>query len=219
MKVSIVIPVFNQEDYIEDAIKSALGQTYSDFEVIVVNDGSTDRSAEIARSFEPDVRVVDQKNKRQAAARNTGIRVANGEFILPLDADDLISGNYLKKTVPLMEDDRVAIVATGMQYFGERHEYIHPVGVSWRIEKESNELPCCSLIRNKVLTEVGGYNESPLIHGMEDWDLWLKILGSGYEVSIIDEPLFFYRVHSGSTCSQVNSRREEIVKKVKEMHP
>ena len=218
MTVSIVIPVHNQAGFVAEAIRSAIGQTWEDTEVIVVDDGSTDGSYQVAWNFLPKVTLIGQGNKRQAAARNCGFREASGELLLPLDADDVLDPSYLERTVPLMTDG-VGIVATDMQYFGSQSNRIAPLGVLIDIEKSSNELPVTSLICREAFEQVGGYCEDLEVHGMEDWDLWLKILERGWRVAILNEPLFRYRVGHTSTCGEVAGRRDDIVRAVKARHP
>lgn len=218
-KVSIIIPVYNQAEFLEQAIQSALGQTYGEREVIIIDDGSTDDSLQVAGVYYRQIKLVHQENRHQAAARNTGAKWATGDILLFLDADDWVERTFLEKTVPFMDIPETGIVATDMQYFGASDLRIAPRGTTLAIEKESNELPCCSLVRRRAFEDAGGYNESPAIHGMEDWNLWISILERGWRVAVLNEPLFHYRVHAGSTCGQVASRRADVVAAVKALHP
>ena len=118
MKASIIIPCFNHSTYLKQCVDSALAQTHDDVEVIFVNDGSTDNSLEIARTYGNRIEIINESNKGVAAARNAGLMNSSGDFILPLDADDWISPAYLEKTLALMADSKVGVVSTHMDYNG-----------------------------------------------------------------------------------------------------
>lgn len=215
MRVSIIIPLYNQAQYVATAIRSALCQTYGDREVIVVNDGSTQPETEgVLRSFGCAIGVVTQRNQGLAAARNAGVSVATGDAILPLDADDWIDSTYLDKTVPHLEDPEVGVVATDMQYEGLANNIIRPHGTSLEAEKWDNGLPVCSLIRR---TAFPGY-----VHiegGFEDWNLWIDILKRGWKVAVVSEPLFHYRLKPESMVVQASRRRAELIQKIRALHP
>lgn len=203
MRVSVIIPVYNQAQYLDQCISSALAQTYQDREVIVVDDGSTDDSWVVAAKH--GVSVIRQKNQGQrhrsgGPARNTGIACANGELILPLDGDDWIEPTYLEKTVPLMKG-RVGIVATDMHRFGAMDDVVPAKRVTLGMQLVANELPITSLMRRQAVLDVGGYWP----FGHEDWNLWIKLLKLGWEVNIVNEVLFHYRVSDhGLNADQTN---------------
>lgn len=218
MKVSIIIPVYNHEKYVAEAIQSALDQTH-DVEVIVVNDGSTDDSLAVAASFGNRITIVDQKNMGLSSARNAGVLAANGEFILPLDSDDRVDPHYIEKTLPLMEDPQVAVVTTHVKYFGR---YQH----TWRILEEPkleilvkrNLLVCTALIRRAVLEEIGGWNPA-MDQGYEDWNLWIDIAKRGWKFKIVRELLFFYRVKETSMATEARKNHDHILKQMHALHP
>lgn len=183
-KVNIVIPLYNQEEYIKQCVTSALNQTYKNFDVTVINDGSTDHSRDVLRElvdywnqndrlrlpvdptdvagkghwdFDQKLKIVDQDNQGLSESRNTGIRAGDGEFILPLDSDDWIEPNYLAKTIPQMADHNIGIVSTDMQYEGLLHNRIRPRGLTLEDQMHSNNLPVCSLIRREAYQQTNGY--------------------------------------------------------------
>lgn len=224
-KVSIIIPCYNQAEYLSQAIESAVRQDYPDFEIVVVNDGSTDNSLEIAQQFNG-IRIVTQENKGLAEARNTGIREAQGSLILPLDSDDYIDPTYLTKTVPRMEDFRVGIVSTVMQYFGLQNICIPPRGLSLAVEKSANELPVCSLIRRAAINDAGGYETVVVenqagkkVYGFEDWELWIDIMKHGWKVAVVDEALFHYRLKPSSMVTEASTVREALIREIRRRHP
>jgi glycosyltransferase involved in cell wall biosynthesis len=266
-KVNIVIPVFNQEQYIAECINSALAQTYPNFDVTIVNDGSTDHTRAVIqeiidayvaednrnreaffkdadaqglvdesrealyRSYFPNGErvpptVIDQENGGLSESRNAGIRIGNGEFILPLDSDDWIDPRYLELTVPKMADSRVGIVAPEMQYEGLLHNRIPPRGLTLKHEMQSNDLPVCSLMRRAAFEQTKGYETifievagSTKVLGYEDWNMWIDILKRGWKVAVVNEPLFHYRVKPVSMITQATKLHAGLVRLIHLLHP
>lgn len=186
-KVSIVIPCYNQAHFLSDAVRSAQAQAYSNKEIIVVNDGSTDNTSDVARQY--DVILIEQENQGLAAARNTGIKASSGEWILPLDADDKIHPDFISKTI-----DKSDIVATWTETFGNEHRWWkfgrdHPLHSDFL---KMNQVPYCCLYRKEIWRKIGGYDES-MRDGYEDWDFWIRATREGYKVRRVMEFLFHYR--------------------------
>jgi glycosyltransferase involved in cell wall biosynthesis len=315
-KVTVVVPLYNQEAYIRQCVESVLAQTYKNFELVVVNDGSTDCSRRVLqeaiddyvredglkrdaylkevqdRHLDYDVQrhaiwdryfpnggrswdtktddwsdqeienrgkffieinklgidddeprwvlyrqyfpegekraplVIDQENRGLSESRNRGIQAGDGEFILPLDSDDFIDPRYLEKTVPLMADPKVGVVSTDMQYEGLLHNRIAPRGLSLGHEMRSNDLPVCSLIRRAAFEQTRGYETifievggSSKVLGYEDWCMWLDILKRGWQVAVVNEPLFHYRVKPVSMITQATKLHTGLVRLVHLLHP
>lgn len=215
---SIVIPVYNQAQFLPEAVSSALAQTYGNVEVIVVNDGSTDDSLAKAKEWGSAIKLVNQSNKGLPGARNAGVMNSSGEVMLMLDADDWIDKDYLAKTVPLMMDG-VGAVTTGTAPFGEYN------GCDWeavkpRLEnlKVRNGLVYCSLIRRAAFLETGGYNPR-MTWGYEDWNLWIDIMKRGWDIIALMEPLFHYRVKAASMFTEAAKHHEELVSIIHKLHP
>lgn len=223
--VSVIIPCYNQAQYLPRAIDSVLKQTYTNFEIIVVNDGSPDNTREVAEKYVANnkcVKLINQSNKGLSAARNAGIMSASGEFFLPLDADDWIDKEYLSKTVIKMESDpTVGVVYTALETFGETSsQWCHPIQ-SIKLEnlKDNNQLYVCSLVRMKALKECGGYN-TKMIHGYEDWDLWIDICKRGWSFRLVPEPLFKYMVKKQSMVTDsIKNWHYWNIDQIKENHP
>lgn len=205
-KISIVIPCFKQAQYLEDAIESALNQTIP-CEIIVVNDGSPDNTSEIAKKYP--VILIEKENGGLASARNAGIAVATGDYILTLDADDIIAQDFIEKTVGI--DD---IVGTQQQEFGDSHILWMNNNSNPTFEdfKKSNQINCSSLFKKEIWEKVGGYCEKMPYQGYEDWFFWLNATKAGYKVTIIQEPLFFYRKHGISMISNTVKYHNELYK-------
>lgn len=197
-KISVIIPCYNQEDYLEDAIKSLVGE-YKDFEIIVVNDGSINQGADekicsvIAKFPELKIRYINQENQGVCAARNNAISIAEGEFILPLDADDMVENSYLKEGVEILETNpEVGIVYCLAEMFGEKCG-------EWKLPKATllnmlsqNRIFCTAVYRKADWKSVGGY-KIQMTEGCEDWDLWLSLLEKGLKIYRIDKIYFKYR--------------------------
>lgn len=222
IKVSIIVPSYNCEQYLADTLTSILTQTYSNWECIIVNDGSTDSTADIAQSFcKKDSRFHyhSQENGGPASARNKGILNSTGELILPLDADDIISESYLEKAVGYMaEHPETTLVYTQGDFFGEE------VG-KWDLPQYSYEnfiwhncICSCAMYWRKDYDKTTGYN-SNMIYGDEDWDFWLSLLNRDSIVHRIDECLFHYRIRKGSrTVTSLTSNIEKAKRLIYNNH-
>lgn len=192
--VSIVIPCYNDGAYIAEAVASAVAQTHPAIEIIVVDDGSTDprtrEALDACRS--PTVTVHRQANQGVSAARNAGIRLADGDYILPLDSDDRISADYARLGAAVLDEQpAVGIVGGGIEFFGMESGRARPPydGVEGMLFR--NNLYTCSMTRRTDWARVGGYPEH--VRFAEDWIYWLRILSLGREVHLLDETVWFYR--------------------------
>lgn len=199
-KISIIIPCYNQAKYIAEAIESVYSQTLKDFELIVVNDGSTDNLDEVMEQFinlDPPILYIKQENKGLPTARNNGIRASKGQYILCLDADDKLDPLFLELT-----EDEADIVGTAQKEFGERDNihYFKPEPTYYDF-LTANQINCCSLFKREVWDKTGGYDET-MRQGYEDWDFWIRATKLGFTVKTIPAPLFFYRIHGDSMTFQ-----------------
>jgi len=199
-KISVVIPCYNQGVFLTDAIKSVLGQTYSDFEIVVVDDGSTDSETLtiLDRIDNPLIKVLRTANGGLATARNRGIAATTGAIILPLDADDLIASTYLEKGVAVFAGDS----GTGVVY--SMADKFGAVNGLWTLPEYSSSLIlrenmvfCSAMFYRESWERVGGYNTN-MKHGWEDWDFWLSFCELGIRFVRIPEILFHYRVRESS---------------------
>lgn len=199
-KVSVVIPCYNLGHYLDEAVASALAQTMTDLEIIVVDDGSTDPAtcALLADYRRPRTRVLRGGNAGVSTARNRGIDAACGEYILPLDADDRIAPGYLEKAVAVLEQrPEVGIVYCRAQLFGEvRGEWVTPEFSLPHMLLDNLIFSAALFRRNDWLT-VGGY-DARMRKGWEDWDFWLRVLELRRKVFRLDDILFSYRIRKGS---------------------
>jgi glycosyltransferase involved in cell wall biosynthesis len=208
--VSIIIPCYNQGIYLDDAIQSVLAQTFQDFEVIVVDDGSTapETQAILDQARYHRTVIVRTPNLGLAGARNLGISRASGRYILPLDCDDRIGERYLEKAVPVLEHDPACgIVYCKAEYFGtQTGAWVLPAP-SFPELLFQPAIFCSALFRREDWKKVGGYNPS-LVHGYEDHDFWLALLETGRSVVRIEETLFYYRRTPGSMAQSITLEQQ-----------
>ncbi|MET4646857.1 glycosyltransferase family 2 protein [Streptomyces sp. NBC_01724] len=195
--VSVVIPCHDYARYLPEAVSSVLAQTFRDWELVIVDDGSTDDTVEVTQSLiacHPDrrIRLLQQSNAGVSAARNTGIEASTGRYILPLDADDVIAATMLEKTVGVLDSDPgIAIASTDVFTFTD--DDLPPQAMP--LPAYSRELLLqrlimfyCSLYRRAAWQTVGGYNES--MRAGEDWDFWIGCVEHGFDAHHIHEALF-----------------------------
>src|SRR5262249_17123157 len=218
--VSIVIPYFKQEEFLLEAVRSASAQTYRNFEIIVVDDCSEGRSAQevLADCEVPAVRIIRHEyNQGPAAARNTAIRASLGALILPLDADDMITADYLAVTTRGFADDPdLGAVFTNARLFGDEDGLWCPQFSFASILCYG--LPNSFLFKGDVFASIGGYN--PALRLGENSDYWLRAQQFGWRFQHIDEPLYLYRRHSrAKTRSQdfLCERARALVREHKEL--
>ena len=190
--VSIIIPCYNQAEYLCEAIDSALAQTIQPHEIIVVDDGSkTGWVAALTAPYGDAVTTIVTPNRGVSAARNIGIRVATGKWIATLDADDRLAPEYIEKMIGKSD-----IVSAVIETFGSENRRWAPpkVNPTWQDFARQNHIMCCSLYKREIWKKIGGYDES-MRDGYEDWDFWTRATYTGYGVHVVPETLFFYRKH------------------------
>lgn len=228
--VSIIVPCYNQSHFLNESLQSVLDQTYVDWECIIVNDGSLDNTESIAQQWcEKDNRFsyLYKENGGLSSARNAGITQSDGEYILPLDADDYIHKDYLSKLVPkLYQDDSLAIVSCYSEFFKKSLNNIifelKPEGTTYHYLLYVNQLIATSLFRKICWEEVGGYDET-MKKGFEDWEFWIAITKRGWKYKVIEEFLFYYRKSKKSMLvdtlnNHAESNKEYIYKKHREIY-
>lgn len=200
--VSIVMPCYRQAEFLQEAVTSVIGQAFTDWELIIVDDGSPDDTAVVAEKIikaNPDrsIRLLRKANGGVSEARNAGIAVARGAYILPLDADDMIQPTMLEKTVGLLEaHPDIAIAYTDITHFGTVNRTIQAAEFDATKIPCGNQLNCCSLYRREAWELCGGYRSFYWYY--EDWDFWVNCVANGMKARRIPEPLLLYRVKESS---------------------
>jgi len=224
--ISIVIPAYNCALYVEETFRSVQKQDFQDWEIIFVNDGSTDNTAEILESFaieDSRVIVIKQENGRQGRARNNGISHAQGEWIAFLDSDDLWAENKfsfqisrtLEANVDLSFTDGFICLANNMNLrefrFGVTDKFYQGNNAILEFHAQ-NRIPTSTvLVKKSALLEVGGFPEKLDVQNCEDYLLWVTLLTNGKKFLGISEPLLFYRIHDdSSTSTDLNAMRPLI---------
>lgn len=210
--VSIIVPCYNQSEFLKDSLLSVFMQTYTNWECIIVNDGSIDKTEEVAKQWcNKDKRLsyVYQDNSGLASARNKGITYAKGEFILPLDADDKLGATYIESAIKAFNND-VKVVYCNAEKFGAISE-------DWKLEKFSlhnlsrnNMIFCSALFRKKDWEILGGYDEN-MLYGWEDWEFWISLLKNGGKVVKLNEVGFYYRIKENSMLTSIDREKSEYL--------
>ena len=182
--ISVIIPCYNLGEYLDEAVDSVLSQTYQDFEIVIVDDGSTDEATQalLADYRRPRTRVMRTAHAGVSAARNLGIASTTGAYLCALDADDGSSRRTSRRPSPILEaDPSVAFVSSWLRTFGDEE---------WEWKPERCDLPAllwedtvltASLVRREAVVAAGGYDTDMPIQGLEDWDLWLSLRSAGIE--------------------------------------
>lgn len=215
IKFSVCIASYNQKDFLKEAIDSVRKQTVP-VQLIVVDDGSIDGSYDIARNMAFTVRQV---NKGLASARNTGIMHARGEYVLFLDADDILEPTCIEKMQQTAEETNADIIAPEFKTFGVG-ESVFKYGEIPTIDlfPSGNRLPYFCAIKKAALLETGGYSPR-MTWGYEDYHEWFDLLSRGKKIALIREPLVRYRVKEHSMIHDAQAHHEELIAQIKKDFP
>jgi glycosyltransferase involved in cell wall biosynthesis len=197
VRLSVIIPCFNDGKLLEEAVASveAASEPIYEiiYEIIIVNDGSTDLlTLQILDGLkEKGYKFINQENRGPAAARNTGIRAAQGEYFLPVNSDCRIHPEYIYRGIGILDQHfDVAVVYGDIELFGEQTgiRRVPDFNLTWLVNH--NYIDNCAVFRKSAWAECGPYNEDMPFYGFEDWDLWLSIAKKGHHFYHIPEVLF-----------------------------
>jgi hypothetical protein len=213
-QISVIIPCYNHGRYLPEAVASVVAQTFGDWELIIVDDGSTDDSAAVAERLiacytRYPIRLLRQANQGLSASRNSGVRAARGAYILPLDADDLIEPEMLAATLAVLEHrPEVGFVYTDVRMFGEENRIWS--GGPYSLDKLRFDCPMVpiTLFRKPAWAAIGGFRSDLVPQGYEDWDFWLSLAAAGWQGDHIALPLVRYRRSNGSMLA--NARLHDL---------
>lgn len=207
--LSVIMPCYNQAQYIEEAIESVINQTYKNWELIIIDDGSTDNSADIAKAYcikDNRIRYVYQENAGPSAARNKGVALSQGPLIYFLDGDDWIDPTLLELGVNYMNANSMCkLYYTRAICFGSCEGELVLKYTSYKDLLVSNSIICASIIRRKDFDRIGGFDEE--LFGYEDWEFFIRLLY--HDDYIYQEPatLFHYRVSNNPNSVNLNAKR------------
>lgn len=228
--VSVIMPAYNSEKYIEESINSVIKQTYTNWELIVINDGSTDNTAEIVQKKQKEDKRIFyyyQENGNQGRARNNGIKKSKGELIAFIDSDDLWVTEKLEIQISFFKESHADLIfSDGYIFTNDQNDfkgYINTIKGLYKGDKaiklffDCNRIPILSVLTTKnAISSVGGFEEGKEIQNVEDYHLWLKMLIKGFSIYGLAEKLVLYRRHenqmthsdllsSGKVFSMLNS--------------
>lgn len=211
--ITVIIPCYNHGRYLPEAVESIVAQTYPRWEIVIVDDGSRDDSAEVAEALaarypERAIRLIRQTNRGLSASRNAGLAAARGAYILPLDADDRIEPGMLAACAAVLDSrPEVGFVYTDALLFGD--EQTRWSGGPYSLTKLRFDCPMLvmTLFRAGAGRAVGGFREE-MRQGYEDWDFWLRLAGAGWRGHHLPYPLICYRRSGGSMLA--GSRRRDL---------
>lgn len=213
-KVSIIIPCYNDVQYIVQSVNSALAQTYSNIEVIVIDDGSDHETKAILKKLESTInKLIIQDNRGQASARNAGIKVATGKYILTLDSDDYLEPTLCEKAVRIFQettDVKIVTCHANLHFINNTIQTYIPDGGTIANFKYFNGALGTSLFKKDDFEKVGGYDEN-MRQGFEDWEFFIRILETGGCVTVISESLYNYRKRKDSTTEKANAIKYELL--------
>ena len=202
MKTTVIIPAFNAERYIKETIDSALGQTVP-CRVIVVNDGSTDQTLDIANRYVGKITILSQTNQGTAAALNAGLRVTDTPYFVFLCADDLLLPDYLATAEKILDEKpEIDIVVPDIQVFGNENFYWGAEGFSDAIY-DHNTIFTHSLVRKSLADKLNGFEEKMPYPGWEDWDFWIRAYQKGAVAHLLKKVYVHYRSHDKNTSKIV----------------
>jgi glycosyltransferase involved in cell wall biosynthesis len=221
IKVSVIVPCYNYGRFLKECLDSVLLQTFRDWECIIVDNGSTDNTQEVAKSFtdqDERFRYVHTEQKGVSFARNLAVNMSSGKYILPLDADDKIGNTYVEKAYNLISANKnLKVVYCDAELFGASKG-------KWRLPAYSlkdllieNSIFCSGMYSKLDFDRIGGYSED-MKEGFEDWDFWIKLLKEGGEVFKIPECLFYYRIRENSRNSVLDNEKQLRLRKQIYLH-
>lgn len=214
IKVSVIVPCYNQSHFLDEALTSVYNQTTKDWECIIVDDGSNDQTKVVAKRWcDKDSRFlyVYQENAGLSAARNKGINNAKGIYVLPLDADDKISESYIALALnAFKKNENVKVVYANAEKFGA-------VSGKWNLKEFSlinlsrnNMIFCSAFFKKSDWERVGGFDVN-MLYGWEDWEFWIALLKNGGEVVKLKNTCFFYRIKENSMLTSIDKNKADYL--------
>lgn len=219
-RISVIIPVYNVEKYLGKCLSSLVEQTFRDFEIIAVNDGSTDHSLEILRRFEENydfITVIDQENRGISLSRNRGMDIARGEYLCFVDSDDFVAPCYLQRLYELCEENKAEIACCSYYFRFVNWDFIiqYPFrckGIYTRkqaMKRLLHDFSLQSLVWNKLFKRSLFEEKKIRFPKMcfEDLAVMNQVFASAERVAITNEPLYYYNKHSSSTLATINAKK------------
>lgn len=221
--VSCVITTYNYGRFLAEAIDSVLSQSHQAVQVIVVDDGSTDDSVEIAKRYGQKIQLIQQPNSGVVAARNAGAAAATGTYLFFLDADDVLYPRFVEKLVAAVESagqPNVQLAYCDMEYFGTDTGSVRSCPWNPRKLLYRNYVIPAAIMTRQAFDAVDGYSQQLNQKvGFEDWDLWLSLLEAGFGGVYVPDVLFRYRLHGAGRNGPALKKRPELEAQLRRRHP
>lgn len=220
--ISIIIPCYNQAKYLSDCLHSILKQTYTNWECLIINDGSPDDTENLAKEWcdkDKRIKYYYKANSGVCDTRNFGIKQAQGEFILPLDADDKIAPQYIEKALKEFENDpNTKLVYCNTIFFGAKNCAKTDVEYSFKQLLYDNTIHHAGIYRKSDFFKTLGYNLN-MHDGLEDWDFWLTLISPEDKVVKLDGYYYFYRIKDISRSTLIDkAKNEELILQIFKNH-
>lgn len=209
--VTVIVPAYNYANFIGECLDSVLSQTFKSWECIVIDNGSTDNTQEIVKSYsnkDGRIKYHYTNQKGVSLARNLAVSLSHGTYLLPLDADDKIDPTYLEKAVNIMnQNPELSLVYCNAILFGSvNKKWILP-DFNYKAMLIENSIFCSALIKKNEFLAVNGYNVN-MVEGFEDWDFWIKYLANNKKVYKLNDILFYYRIKQYSRNSVLDTEKQ-----------
>lgn len=216
--ISVIIPCYNHGRFLRECVESVISQTYKNWECIIVNDGSTDKTTEEVRALIQDYKnyrifLIEKQNTGVADSRNAGVEKSKGDFVLFLDADDKIHQNFLEEAINILQSyPEVGFVYTDIQHFGVRSDFVSHGDFNPRQFLRSNQATVSSLFRKQIYAQVGGFKKEMEV-GLEDWEFWVSAYEKKWQGYRLAKAYLYYRQHSAGSRLQ-NLLRSQVQQKI-----
>lgn len=217
--VSVIIPCYNSHEYLGEALESVYNQTYNDYEIIIINDGSTNQQTlSFLDQLPSTIKVLHKKNGGPASARNFGIQHCKGEFIIALDSDDKFHKKFFETSIKILKENKeIGVVSSYVKHFGLNGKVWRPKAYDDFSFFLENKIVACCAYRKQCWTDIDGFDES-LVLGLEDWDFWIRVTQKGWKVHVIKKILFYYRKKESSmmvdnTTPNMNTILDYLIQK------
>lgn len=219
--ISVVIPCYNDGQFLPETIDRLKQQTFTGYEIIIVNDGSTDGNTlkVLDALAATGITVLHKENGRMSSARNYGVKHAKGTLIAALDSDDYFHPAFFQKAVDILNaKPNTAVVSSYIQLFGEFSAVAKPRSGTPYTYMFKSQIPACAMVRKSCWEAVGGYDEK-MVNGYEDWEFYIRIIQQGWDIEVIPEKMLYYRQTKKSTLKNyTHTNRKEIIGYIVDKH-
>lgn len=218
--ISVIVPSYNQAQYLDECLQSVLDQTVENWECIIINDGSPDHTEEVAERWtkkDSRFKYFFKENGGVSSARNYGIKRAIGEWILPLDGDDFINTGYILEASKYFSENVKIIYGNATKFGIVNENWILPQYTAQKMAV-FNIIHNCAFFKKENFDKLGGYDEN-MLHGLEDWEFWINLLKNGGKVKQLPTIHLNYRVQKKSRTTDLDKEKfEEMSRYIEAKH-